>query len=495
MPALHLARVRRPNILLLVFDTARADAFEPYGAAHGASPATAQLGARGATFPHAYAAGSWTVPSHGAMFAGELPLTLGLEAGADTGRPRSFHARLHAVADRLLPSVFARNGYATAAVSTNLWVSEQSGFDAGFDEFRYVGTGRGAGAGAGWRSRLLWDLEALRARVDDGAHTVERLLGDWLAARRHAPEQPFFWFVNLLECHSPYLPPRPYNDLPVWARVRAGEEARRYLTFEAMSKACLGRLDVPAGALERMRYLYARAILLLDDWLARLLDTLDRAGVLDDTIVVMTSDHGENFGENGLLGHSFSLDDRLIRVPLVAAGPGVEATDAVFSLADLPAELAAWAGVSEHPWGARRRAGGVAVAQFAAPGDPGHERTQEVVRSWQLDEAAQRRLIVTSSCATDGRYKLLRGDDGLEEVIDLTVDPLEMVPRRLPGGTGSGAIDPARLAALRAALDAADAARSDGADPPADAGPPDDAEPPDDEAAALEAQMKLLGYM
>ena len=75
-----------------------------------------------------------------------------------------------------------------------------------------------------------------------------------------------------------------------------------------------------------MRHLYARSRCgYMDDWLAASSSALDARGLLDDTLVIVTSDHGENFGEGGLMAHAFSLDERLMHVPLVAAGPGAEA--------------------------------------------------------------------------------------------------------------------------------------------------------------------------
>src|SRR5205807_10320891 len=102
-----------------------------------------------------------------------------------------------------------------------------------------------------------WGLDGLLASVDAGAAEVGRRLrgaiDDWSG-------QPTFWFVNLTECHSPYLPPRPWNDLPVAARLRAASEARRFLSFEAICLAVAGRLQIPGQALERMRHLYRRAV-------------------------------------------------------------------------------------------------------------------------------------------------------------------------------------------------------------------------------------------
>ena len=157
--------------------------------------------------------------------------------------------------ERLLPEVFRRAGYATSGVSANLWIGELSGFDIGFDRWRSVEAARQAGLhDLSPRAHARWALEAARARADDGAGAARSIITGWVDEL--SPDEPFFWFVNLNECHSPYLPPRPYSDVGVLGRLRAAEEARRYLTMGAIWQACAGGLDVPAEALERMRHLY-----------------------------------------------------------------------------------------------------------------------------------------------------------------------------------------------------------------------------------------------
>ena len=97
------------------------------------------------------------------------------------------------------------------------------------------------------------DSEWIYALVLSQLEAVDKQVQRWLAAEH----RPFFWFVNLIECHSPYLPPRPENDLSALRRLRAAEEARRYLTFTGILRACAGGFDIPDGALERMRHLHA----------------------------------------------------------------------------------------------------------------------------------------------------------------------------------------------------------------------------------------------
>jgi arylsulfatase A-like enzyme len=471
----------RPNVLLVVLDAARRDALEPYGAPPGSTPAIAQLARRGHAAAHAYATGSWTVPSHASLLTGMLPRALGLAQPPD-GTAHSCRPLLERVADRLLPEALRRAGYATHGYSANLWVSDLVGFDLGFERFEYLPGDREARLGApltrGPRARLAWALEGLRARSDDGAGEIGRRLRDSIA---RWTGRPTFWFVNLVECHSPYLPPRPWNDLPAHARLRAAGDASRYLSFEAICLHAAGRLRVPERSLERMRHLYRRAVAYLDAWLADVLEALDRRGALEQTLVIVTSDHGENLGEDGLLAHGFSLDERLIHVPLVSAGPGAITCDQAFSLARLPGRIAHACGLAPDPWAADQPRPGIAVSEYDPMGAADDERVQAFARRWRLGDRELERLTARLTSATDGHYKLLV-KDGAEVLYDLARDPRERSPvtEEPPGDV---------VASLRGAVAASLSAR---ASTLAAAGTA--ARPPDD-VAALERQMRLLGYL
>ena len=466
-----------PNVLCVVLDAVRRDALEPYGAPAGASPAVADLARRGAALPHVYAAGCWTLPSHSSMFTGLLPRAAGL-ADVREGGPHAARPILESHRDRLLPEVLRRAGYATAAVSANSWVGRPSGFDTGFEDFVSIDSGRQAGLHrTDRRGRAAWLLEAARARVDDGARKAGELLRGWL----REPRRPFFWFVNVVEAHSPYLPPRPYNDLSLRGRLRAAEDNRRYLQLDTIWDAAVGKLRVPDDALGRMRHLYARSVRYVDDWLGALLESMDAAGVLDDTLVLVLSDHGENLGEDGRLAHVMSLDQRLLAVPLVAAGPGAPAADGVLSLAALPRLVAEATGV-DGPWGVDDLPPGAAVAQCDPVIAAGETDVRGAAERFGWGDAVS--ILTTElTCATDGRLKLLRSG-AAEQLFDLEADPEERAP--LPVERA----DPEAVARLRAALDhPAATARLDTA-AVAGAAPAPDA----DEVRELEERMKLLGY-
>jgi arylsulfatase A-like enzyme len=468
-----------PNVLLVVLDTVRSDVIELHDAA-SATPTVAELARRGSALPRAYATASWTLPSHASIFTGMLPRQLGL-AQAPEGSPQGARTQLARSSERMVGNVLRAAGYGARGWSTNIWASPHAGFGAGFDRLEYVTTGREERMesllAGGWRARVAWAYEGLRADADDGAAAVRGALIGEIEAWA---DEPTFWFVNLNECHSPYLPPRPWNDLGPAQRTLAAHEARRYLNFEAICLYATGSLEIPPAALERMRHLYGRAAAYMDSWLADVLEALRRRGILEQTLVIVTSDHGENFGEGGLIAHGFSLDERLIHVPLVMAGPGAVATDRVFSLAELPAVIAQAAGITDHPWTPPHLPDGVAVAQYDAMAAIDDPRVQRFARKWDIDQPALERLCASYTAAVDGTRKLVRNGEQ-ETSFDLQADPEER--HRLPATASDQH--------LRAALDEAAGAAATSEPPRETVATEASAE----ELQAIERQMKLLGYM
>jgi hypothetical protein len=410
------------------------------------------------------------------MFTGALPRSLGL-GQAPGGSPTGCRPVIEAQQARLLPEVLRRAGFHTAGVSANLWIADYSGFATGFDEFVSVRTNRtGRLDDRSLKGRLGLAMEALLAHADDGATEADAVVDRWL---EQTSTKPFFWFVNLMECHSPYMPPRPYNDLSPIQRLRAARDASRHLTIDAIWRANAGGIAVPEDALARMRHLYRRSIRSLDDWVGRLLEKLERAKALDDTLVLVTSDHGENLGEAGRIGHAFSLDERLVRVPLVARGPGLDLSDGVMGLAELPRFIARSVDLVEHPW-AESGGAGVAVSQLDALVEADDPRASEAVERWGLGQSAPalRRLTRSLTAATDGRWKLVT--DGRDEsLFDLSADDAEAAP------VDPSLVNPASLERLRGAVGGAMATVS----------VPVDVNVSVDEVDGLAEQMRLLGYL
>lgn len=470
---------RRPNILLVVLDALRADAVEAYGAPSGSTPALANLARRGMALQNVRATAPWTLPSHIAMFTGQLARGLGL-GQAPGGSPHGAAPVVRAQQDRLLAEVLRRAGYATGAVTGNVWAGQASGFDTGFERFAELDSSRQNVLGGGLRNRLKWDWEGVRARADDGAARAEEVLRGWI---EELDTRPFFWFVNLVDCHGPYLPPKPWHAASALTRLRAADEAHRYLTFDAILRSRLGVIRVPEGALRRMRRLYAASVRYADAWVERLLAALDSVGQLEQTLVVVCSDHGENFGEDGLMTHGLSLDERLLRVPLITAGPGAAELEGMLSLSELPSRLAAAASLDDHPWDPGL-VDGLPVAQWD-PWELSEERVSQLREQWRLDDLAMHRLLSPLTSAVSGRFKLVRGANAEEQALyDLEADPLERAPLTDEGAMAARAGE--ALARLRGVVESAQ-------DRPDVVATPDAASP--DEVADIERRMRMMGYM
>lgn len=431
-----------------------------------------------------YSTANWTVPGHVSLFSGLMPKTAGL-AQVEGGDPAACRAAITPLRSRWLPEVLRRAGYATAGISANLWIAPYSGFDMGFDRFEAIRTERKRPLhDQRWQGRLRWVAEATLAKADDGAREAEAILERWI---QEGPRQPFFWFVNLVECHSPYLPPKPFNDLFFVERMRAADEAQRYLNMGSIWRVNLGGEAPPASVLARMHHLYRRSISAMDAWLSRVLDRLDVSGSLDETVVVATSDHGENLGEAGLLGHAFSLDNRLLRVPLVASSPKFRMRKTM-SLADLPGAIAETVDLVDHPWEERTIPQGVVAAQMVGLTSRDDPRAAMIVRDWGLPEEGLKRMTSSATTAVVGSTKLVRSEDG-DVLYNLDQDPLEERPIALNGQLDGA--ERSRVDSLRAAIQAADE------EPAHYAYERDTAIQTlgTDERAEIEERMRLLGYL
>lgn len=329
-----------PSILLVVLDTTRADAVSAYGDGRAVTtPTTDRLAAAGLRYARAYSHAPWTLPSHATLFTGLTPTQHGV-SWRSTWAPDALVT---------LAEALAAAGYETAGVSENPWVSAAFNMTQGFARFA-VTTGFTLARDAPERS-------------PDRAETV-MAVGDWLRTRR--ADRPFFLFVNFLDAHLPYLVRNENPFLP--AGVTAGEA--RAVSQDPSDYFC------HAGSRGRdlaiLRGLYQGGVTAADAKLGAVLDLLGAAGLDRDLITIVTADHGEHFGEHGLVGHQFSVREPLLRVPLVLHGlpgvaPAIIATPV--TLADVMPTLLQVAGARVPEGLAGRRLPTAPGARAAAGGD------------------------------------------------------------------------------------------------------------------------------
>jgi arylsulfatase A-like enzyme len=322
-----------PHIVLIVLDTARADCLTPYGAAPDASPHLARLAAEGAVYTRAVSSAPWTVPSHASLFTGLYTSAHGVDQS-------------HPLLDgeyATLAEVLRDHGYYTVGVSSNTWLSDASRFSRGFNAFfKTWQLLQGADdLGGEWMldrwaaetspTRFLLDrlrggtrlrtlanglyLRFGNKRYDYGARRANRFLRRLL--RAWPAEQPLFLFVNYLEPHLRYWAPRPY-------RFRfCGNRRPATLPPQDPWGYLAGKVRMTDEDFAVLRALYQGEIAYTDARLGELRDALAAAGILDDTIFIVTADHGESLGEHGLMDHQYGLYEHLLRVPFVVRAPRV----------------------------------------------------------------------------------------------------------------------------------------------------------------------------
>lgn len=295
-----------PNVLLIVLDTLRADHLSAYGYSRLTTPHIDKFAQDGILFEKAYSTSSWTVPGHASLLTGRF----GHEHGADSQHP-FLDSRYPTIAQ-----VLASKGYLTAAFSANtFWITRNSGFDRGFVHFEdYFGSLADTMARTfyGKRSTELFlpplgygDIVGRKR----GGDINQEALG-WLDAN---PGRAFFMFLNYMDVHSPYITAQPYQT--------------EFMNQDQGAMARELELDPPAvvnGSPEKVALwlaAYDGALSFLDSQIGNLLANLERRGILDKTLVIITSDHGEAFGEHGLFQHGHSLYRELVQVPLILRYP------------------------------------------------------------------------------------------------------------------------------------------------------------------------------
>jgi arylsulfatase A-like enzyme len=403
--ALPAAAPGAPNVLLIVLDCVRADHLGAYGYHRPTTPNIDRLTSRGVLFENAIATAPWTLPSHASMFTGKLPQELG------TNWLAPLEDRHLTLAEHV-----GRHGYANAGFVANvLYGTRQTGLAQGFHHYEDYPLNLRRFGQASWLGRTF-----------DRSHNVRRAVGypemlnrkpaasvtsaclAWLDANKG---KPFFAFLNYFDAHVPYLPPPPFD-------AKFGPPSRRAYPW---------LLD-PLSQEQRQAEIdaYDGAIAYVDQQVGRLLDELSARGILDDTLVIITSDHGEQLGEHGLWEHGNSLYRQLLHVPLILhfgqrlpAGTRVKAT---VSLRDIPATVADLLQTPpDFPGQSLLRY--VSTVQGREPAEvPAYSEVRKGIRQpayMPISRGDMRSLVA------DGMH-YIRNGDGIEELYDFRSDRAEL---------------------------------------------------------------------
>jgi len=408
----------RPNVVLIVLDTTRVDRLSVYGYERPTAPNLEAFARDAIRFDRAYSTSTWTLAAHASLFTGLLPTT---------HQATQENLRLDRELDTLAELLGAA-GYETAAFTNNSWISVVTELAQGFDHLSAM-----------WREHVRVDPSGL-------PHPTNEAIAEWLA--RRDPNRPFFLFVNYMEAHWPLRPPLSY-----WKQATGsadGYDHAKVGNFAAISWY-LSEGKLSPAAVSARSDLYDAELAYLDAVVGDLLSLLRKNDVLENSLVVITADHGENLGEHGHQGHSFALYDQTVHVPLLirtAGARGASVREDPVHLPDVFSTIVAYAGVEAGDpriVGSDLLAGPLPedrplVAEYYYPKTflgrfPANEKAAAAT-------APFRRRIRAIRIGAD---KLVWGSDGRNELYDTRVDPGEtdnLIERR-----------PERARALEATLD------------------------------------------
>lgn len=365
------------NVVVFLIDTLRTDRLTPYNAeTRVTTPALSRFVEAATTMVGAHSQENWTKPSVATLLSSLMPWEH-TATQSESVVPRSVE---------LLPERLQAQGFHTGSFIANGYVSDRFGFGQGWDTYRnYIREGR-------------------RTRSEFVAADVLA----WLDARPE--EEPFFLYVHTIDPHVPYRPPDSFLELYGDTNYRGPINFRRDATL--LENVKLGRIRLRDVDRRHLEALYDAEISYHDVHFGAILAGLERRGLADDTLVIVTSDHGEEFWDHGSVGHGHSVYEELIRVPMFVRIPGVteglRRVDAPVGLVDVvPTVLEALGqplpdNLSGNSFLALLRGENVGAPRFTVSG---------FMDNWRTTVA--------------GRTKLIQRANGSFRLFDLVDDPTE----------------------------------------------------------------------
>jgi arylsulfatase A-like enzyme len=417
-------------VVILVMDTTAASHLSLLGYPRPTSPRLEEVAREGTVFGRAFSSAPWTLPSHASLFTGLYPV----QHGAGFEHPHVNPGTL------TLAEILRRQGYRTLGFSNNAWIGDNTGLHQGFERFTKIMTWNqedrqytlriSERTDSGYRSTM--EPHSLPEPLEDsGAGVTNRLVQEALQGHDF-DEQRLFLFVNFLEPHLPYRPPAGFAQ-DMFAAPEAEKRARQVRQDVHAHETGMGPMS--EEELAQLRGLYDGEVAYVDYRVGELLDFLRELGILEETLLVITSDHGEQIGDHGFLGHNLNVYDDLLHVPLVVRypplfAPGavvdhpVETRDVFASVVSLvhPEALAETPVRDIHPLPTRNATETperYLVAQY--------DRPLVRLKAWQKrwPDGDFSRFDRTFTTLRSGGWKLIVASDGSRELYDTRRDPGE----------------------------------------------------------------------
>jgi len=386
-----------PNVMIVVMDTARQDHLGLYGYEKPTSPNLELLASESTDYANAYTPGGWTIPAHASLFTGLYSV-----AHQTTQEDWRMPDNLTTLAE-----VFKATRYKTIAIIENPMLNTQNNFQQGFEQYK----------------------EAWRLEGQEGLKALSVFKKSLSAPRGR---KPLFLFVNLVGPHSPYDSSGQFRD-------RFVSDLSINIEDNMWREYFLGDKDFSEGEIRHLVELYDSELLMADHVVGEMVKELKDGGLWENTVFIVTSDHGENIGDHGLMDHVFSLHESIIRVPLLIHypklfPPGVRHEYPV-ELTDIFPTLLEIAGIDfgRYPsqgislLGPERPAGSLVISEYYYP-----RQALEGMKRRGLIETEDREKALAKykrriRAVIDGDMKLIWGGDGRHELYDLGRDPDEKV--------------------------------------------------------------------
>jgi arylsulfatase A-like enzyme len=407
-----------PNIVLITMDTVRADHLSTYGYFRNTTPNLAAFATGATLYRHTVAVSNMTLATHASMFTG---LYAGVH-GADYDPPAYPSGRPLAPGIPTVTEMLAQRGYVTLGVVANYgFLSSFFGLDRGFQVydvrepvpvlhtsshlFLRIGVRRLIGLFA---SNVAFDRNTRRAEEID--RTAIQLL-----RQTRTRQAPVFLFLNYMDAHWPYLPPAPYDEM-FPGKLRNFTDVY-YKRLE--QDLIFLRRDITPREKEHLISQYDGGIAYLDFELGRLFASLKELGLYDNSLIVVTSDHGENFGDRHLLQHGVAIYHDEVNIPLIVKYPGQNAgrtVDDLVSQIDLAPTILEAAGVPRPP--------AFAGQSLTQPVDSERCLYSEAFPPDAPYNLAER-FIRTERAIYHHHQKFIESTKGDRELYDLDTDPEE----------------------------------------------------------------------
>jgi arylsulfatase A-like enzyme len=289
-PGEQPAGPRAPNLIVISIDTLRADHTSLSGYHRDTTPSLSRLAREGMSFEVAYAPTSATAPTHATLFTGRYPATHGLLHNGLALAPEA----------RTLAESLREAGHQTVAIVSSFVLDRRFGMDQGFETYQDDFEVESSTV-----RTEEWEQHAVPAGFDRRAGATTKRALRWLSLERDA-SRPFFLFLHYFDPHAPYAPPEEFGR-PF--AVGDGDATRgRERRLDPTAREKIARYDAEIAYTDRE--------------IGRLLNELERRGLMDDTLIVVTADHGEGLMDHGLWTHSVDIHEESVRVPLVLHWPG-----------------------------------------------------------------------------------------------------------------------------------------------------------------------------